>query len=200
MAWAKSRLDNAFPTADKTSPPADTGADFFKRLADLYPDASRETVERLAAYSCFAEDSAMQTVLSSFHPASTLARDRMIDGLPGRLDKIEGYFELAETAAEETAERIDQLEGSAAASTERLEQLAGKFSDLDRDVEALRVALLSATDRWQQLSELAQSTAKSQQEMSAALARSELHDEHMSAAVDSSQFKSPTWRLSARSF
>lgn len=185
VAWAKSRLDSAFPTADKTSPPADTGADFFKRLADLYPDASRETVERLAAYSGFADDPAMQAALNSFHPASTLARDRMIDGLPGRLDKIEGYFELAETAAEETAERIDQLEESAAASTETLKQLAGKLSDLDRDVEALRVALLSATDRWQQLSEFAQSTAVSQEEMSAALARSELHEQHMSAVLDS---------------
>ncbi|GFM55917.1 hypothetical protein PSCICF_20950 [Pseudomonas cichorii] len=185
VAWAKSRLDNAFPAPDKAPQSADAGAGFFKRLAELYPDAPRETVERLAAYSGFAEDPAMQAALNSFHPASTLARDRMIDGLPGRLDKIEGYFDLAETAAEETAERIDQLEKTATATTKAVKQLAGSFAGVAHDVEDLRTALQNVTDRLQQLSELAQSTAGVQQEVSQVLARSDLHDEHISAVLDS---------------
>lgn len=185
VAWAKSRLDSAFPAPVKTSQAADTGAGFFKRLADLYPDASREMVERLAAYSGFAEDPAMQAALNSFHPASTLARDRMIDGLPGRLDKIEGYFELAETAAEETAERIDQLEVTATATTEAVKQMTGSFTGVDQDIAELRTALQSVTDRLQQLNELAQSMARAQQEVSGALARSDIRGEHMSTTVNS---------------
>ncbi|MCP1623611.1 hypothetical protein [Pseudomonas nitroreducens] len=185
VAWAKSRLDSAFPAADKSSQSADAGAEFFIRLAELYPDAPRETVERLAAYSSFAENPAMQAALNSFHPASTLARDRMIDGLPGRLDKIEGYFELAESAAEETAERVDQLEVNVTATTETVKQLTGSFAGVDHDVEALRTALRSVTDRLQQLSELAQSTAGAQQEVSHAVARADLRGEHMSTALDS---------------
>lgn len=185
VAWAKSRLDSAFPAADKSPQSADTGAGFFKRLAELYPDAPRETVERLAAYSGFAENPAMLAALNSFHPASTLARDRMIDGLPGRLDKIEGYFELAEAAAEETAERIDQLEATATATTEAVKQLTGSFVGVGNDVEALRTALHSVTDRLQQLSELVHSTTGAQQEISQALAHSVLHGEHMSTALDS---------------
>ncbi|ARN50900.1 TPA: hypothetical protein L4S95_005942 [Pseudomonas aeruginosa] len=185
VAWAKSRLDCAFPAADKFPQSADTGADFFKRLAELYPDAPRETVERLAVYSGFAEDPAMQAVLNSFHPASTLARNRMIDGLPGRLDKIESYFELAETATEETAEHIDQLEVTVTATAEAVKQLTGSFASVDHDVEALRTALHGITERLQQLSELAQSTARAQQEVSQAIARSDLRGEHMSTALDS---------------
>ncbi|HCF2525859.1 hypothetical protein [Pseudomonas aeruginosa] len=185
VAWAKSRLDSAFSAADKFPQSADTGAEFFKRLAELYPDAPRETVERLAVYSGFAEDPAMQAALNSFHPASTLARNRMIDGLPGRLDKIEGYFELAETATEETAEHIDQLEVTVTATADAVKQLIGSFASVDHDVEALRTALHSITDRLQQLSELAQSTARAQQEVSQAIARSDLRDKHMSTALDS---------------
>lgn len=185
VAWARSRLDSAFPVPETPPQEADTGASFFKQLAELYPDAPRETVERLAAYSGFAEEPAMQAVLNSFHPASTLARDRMIDGLPGRLDKIEGYFELAETAAEETAARIDQLEKSAAATSKVVKQLTGNFAGVAHDVEDLRTALQSVTDRLQQLSQLAQSTAGAQQEASQVLARSKLHDEQISAVLDS---------------
>lgn len=185
VAWAKSRLDSAFPLPDTLPQATDAGASFFKQLAELYPNAPRETVERLAAYSGFAQEPAMQAVLNSFHPVSALARDRMIDGLPGRLDKIEGYFELAETAAEETAERIDQLEMTATATSKAVKQLTGSFAGVAQDVEDLRTVLQSATDRLQQLSELAQSTAGAQQEASQVLARSELNDEQISAVLDS---------------
>ncbi|WP_122266915.1 hypothetical protein [Pseudomonas syringae] len=185
VEWAKSRLDSAFPVPDMLPHAANTSSGFFKRLAELYPDAPRETIERLAAYSGFTDDPTMQAVLNSFHPASTLARDRMIDGLPGRLDKIEGYFELAETAAEETAGRIDQLENTATATGKTIEQLTGIFAGVVTDVEDLRTAVQSATDRLQQLSDLAQATAEAQQGLSQVLVRSELRDEHISAVLDS---------------
>ncbi|MFK3722346.1 hypothetical protein ACI2KE_00640 [Pseudomonas monteilii] len=181
VAWARSRMDSVFPVPDTT----DTGAGFFKRLAELYPNVPRETVERLAAYSGFTDAPGMQAVLNSFHPASTLARDRMIDGLPGRLDKIEGYFELAETAAEETAERIDQLENTATATGKAIKQLTGSLAGVVPDIEDLRTALQSATDRIQHLSDVAQATAEAQQSVSQVLMRSELHDEQVSAVLDS---------------
>ncbi|WP_458371695.1 hypothetical protein [Pseudomonas lactis] len=185
VAWARSRLDSAFPVPDTLPQAGDTGAGFFKRIAELYPDAPRETVERLAAYSGFADDPAMQAVLNRFHPASTLARDRMIDGLPGRLDKVEDHFELAETAAEETAERIEQLEKTATATGKAVKQLAGSFAGVVPDVEDLRRALQSATERLQHLNEMAQSTAEAQQAVSQVLARSERHDEQVSAVLES---------------
>lgn len=183
VAWAKSRLDSAFPTADTPPQLADAGAGFFKRLAELYPDASRETVERLATYSGFAEDPAMQAALNSFHPASTLARDRMIDGLPGRLDKIEGYFDLAETAAEEIAERIDQLELTATVTTEAVEQMTANLSGVHKDIAEWRTALQSVDLRLEQVSELAQSTGSAQQEASTALADSDVRGELISERV-----------------
>jgi len=185
VAWARSRLDSVFPVPDTPPQSADAGAVFFKRLADLYPEAPRETVERLVIYSGFANELAMQAVLNGFHPASTLARDRMINGLPGRLDKIEGYFELAEAAAEETAERIDQLETTTTATSKAVKQLTSSFAGVTHHVEDLLTAMQSTTERLQQMSELAQATAGAEHELSQVLARSELHNEQTSAVVDS---------------
>lgn len=119
VAWAISRIDAAFPKNDEPSFLPDAGVAFLAYLSEQFPDSSRETIERLFCFSGFAQCAETLAAVDRFQPASTLARDRMIDGFPGRLDKIEGYIEIAEPAAEEAAKRIDQLESDLAQLVEQ---------------------------------------------------------------------------------
>lgn len=141
LAWAKNRLGVDFPVNDDAFLTPDSGLAFLRRLADQFPDSPRETVERLFCFSGFADHADALVALGNFHPASTLARDRMINELPGRLDKIEDYIEIAEQAAEETAKRIDQFESDLGSLTERMELVTSAVSDADSDVSSLRTSL-----------------------------------------------------------
>ncbi|WP_242205421.1 MULTISPECIES: hypothetical protein [unclassified Pseudomonas] len=141
LAWAKNRLGVDFPVNDDPFLTPDSGLAFLRSLADQFPDSPRETVERLFCFSGFADHSDALAALGNFHPASTLARDRMINELPGRLDKIEDYIEIAEPAAEETAKRIDQFESDLGSLAKGMDLVASAVSDADRDVSSLRTSL-----------------------------------------------------------
>lgn len=140
LAWAKNRLGVDFPVNDSPFLTPDSGLAFLRRLADQFPDSSRETVERLFRFSGFADHADALDALGNFHPASTLARDRMINGLPGRLDKIEDYIEIAEPAAEETAKRIDRFESDLGSLTKRIDLAVSAISDADSDISVLRTS------------------------------------------------------------
>ena len=152
-AWGKNRLGGAFPPSDDSPLTADAGPVFLKGLADLFPDAARENLERLFDFSGFAVNPEVQVALGRFRPASTLARDLMIDALPGRLHKIEGYFEIAEAAAEEVAERIDQLESESVLLAKSIGDAVSSVDKSQGDVAELRVALEHLTTRAGRLEE-----------------------------------------------
>jgi hypothetical protein len=151
VAWARSQLGEDFPVGDRSAPAADAGPAFLKSLADQFPDASRETLERLISFSGFADHADTQAALGRFRPASTLARDRMIDGLPGRLSKIEGYFEIAETAAEEVAEQIVLLESEVAALIKNADDVSSRLKNSIGDVSDLRSLVDEAATRTEHL-------------------------------------------------
>ena len=146
-AWGKSRLGAAFPASDISSLTSDAGPVFLTGLAELFPDAARENLERLLNFSGFADGPGAQVALGRFRPASTLARDLMIDALPGRLHKIEGYFEIAEAAAEEVAERIDQLESETDILAEGIREVVSSVDKSQGDFKSLRVALERVAER-----------------------------------------------------
>jgi len=96
VAWAKSKLDADFPKNNEPSFPPDAGVTFLKHILDQYPDASREIVERLFRFSGFSDHPDTLGPIGYFPAASTLARDRMIDGLPTRLDRLNAHIESTE--------------------------------------------------------------------------------------------------------
>ncbi|WP_085727205.1 hypothetical protein [Pseudomonas sp. R37(2017)] len=153
-AWGKSRLGPAFPASDISSLTPDAGPVFLTGLAELFPDAARENLERLLDFSGFADSPEAQVALGRFRPASTLARDLMIDALPGRLHKIEGYFEIAEAAAEEVAERIDQLESETDTLAKGIADVVSSVEKSQGDVKEFRAALERIAERASGLEEV----------------------------------------------
>lgn len=153
IAWAKSHIGEGFPAGDRSLPADDAGPLFLRTLADQFPDASRETVERLVSFSGFADHADMQVALGRFRPASTLARDRMVDEIPGRLSKIEGYFEIAEAAADEVAERIDLLFSKLSSFTQGLDDTALSAMKSSEDLAELRPLVEKFARSTEQLAE-----------------------------------------------
>lgn len=109
VAWARHHLDSDFPSGDKLLPANDAGPLFLTGLAERFPDAPRETVERLIAFSGFADHDESQTVLGKFRPASTVARDQLLDALPKRVGTIEDSIKVLQADTEEAAEAIESL-------------------------------------------------------------------------------------------
>ena len=64
VEWARNHLHKDFPAGDKLPPANDAGPLFLAKLVERFPDAPRETVERLIAFSGFADHADTQTELS----------------------------------------------------------------------------------------------------------------------------------------
>ncbi|SET80840.1 hypothetical protein [Pseudomonas graminis] len=156
VAWAINRLGEDFPAGDRSAPQADAAPIFIETMANKFPDAPREILERLIAFSGFADHADTQAALGRFRPESTLARDRMIDGLPGRLDKIEGYFEIAETAAEEVAEHIELLESAMSSLLKNVEDVSVRIQGAVSEAADLRAEFNTSAELTEQLAEAVQ--------------------------------------------
>lgn len=141
VAWAKSKLDVDFPDSGEISFLPDAGIAFLTHLLENFPDASREVVERLLRFSGFDNQVETLAAVGSFHPASLLARDRMIDGLPGRLDQIEERIEIAEPAVAEASKRIDHLESDLVEIVKTVDRIVSGISQVDSEACELRSAL-----------------------------------------------------------
>ncbi|MEN1314797.1 hypothetical protein AAIG91_34750, partial [Pseudomonas aeruginosa] len=109
-AWGRGRLGGSIPQGDNSEPTSDAGPSFLRELAERFPRAAKEDVERLFIFSCFPDHPDVAMALACFRSASTLARDQMIDGLPTRIEDMEQRFAVAEVAAAGQANRIGQLE------------------------------------------------------------------------------------------
>jgi uncharacterized protein (UPF0335 family) len=169
-AWARNRLGTTFPPSDISSATPDAGPVFLTGLAELFPDASRENLKRLLDFSGFADSPEAQVALGRFRPASTLARDLMIDALPGRLHKIEGYFEIAEAAAEEVAERIDHVESETDTLAKGIADVVSSVEKSQSDVKELRVALERVAERAAGLEEAVDTLGVASQEITKVIA------------------------------
>ncbi|BCD83687.1 hypothetical protein PSm6_00940 [Pseudomonas solani] len=153
IAWAKSHIGEDFPAGDRSLPADDAGPLLLRTLADQFPDVPRETIERLISFSGFADHVDTQVALGRFRPASTLARDRMVDELPGRLSKIEGYFEIAEAAADEVTERIDLLFSKVSSFIQGLDEAALSAMRSSEDLAELRLLVEKMARSSEQLAE-----------------------------------------------
>ena len=193
LAWAKNRLSIDFPVNDEPFLAPDSGLAFLKRLADRFPDSPRETVERLFCFSGFADHADALVALGNFHPASTLARDRMINELPGRLDKIEDYIEIAEPAAEEIAERIDQFELKLGSLTKRIELVASAVSDADSDVSGLRASLDDVAARAEALEKSVQSLDATGKQTSVSISAFDSRAESLEQSIETLSVKIEKW-------
>lgn len=141
VAWAKNKLDVDFPSNDEPSFLPDAGVAFLTHLSEQFSDASREVVERLFLFSGFDQGADTLAAVGRFHPASTLARDRMIDGLPARLDKIEGQIANAEPARAEAAQRIEYLESSLIELVKTVERVVSGIRQVESEAGELRGTL-----------------------------------------------------------
>ncbi|KFE46438.1 hypothetical protein [Pseudomonas congelans] len=193
VAWAKHRLGVEFPPGDSSTPENDAGPIFLEMIAGKFPDAPREVVERLIAFSCFPDHSDTQTALERFRPASTLARDRMIDALPGRLDKIEGYFEIAETAAEEVAEQFELLESKVSVLADSVDDVKAWIQRSTSDADDLRSRVDEAYKRTEQLIQTVQALDEMGRNTSEALAASDEKTELIGQKMSALSVRAEAW-------
>ena len=183
-AWARNRLGSTFPPSDISSATPDAGPVFLTGLAELFPDAARESMERLLDFSGFADSNEAQVALGRFRQASTLARDLMIDALPGRLHKIEGYFEIAEAAAEEVAERIDQLESETDILAKGIREVVLTVEKSQGDVKELRGALERVAERASGLEEAVDTLGVARQEITKVIAAADARSEQFHHSLE----------------
>lgn len=183
-AWARNRLGTTFPPSDISLATPDAGPVFLTSLAELFPDAARESLERLLDFSGFAYSKEAQVALGRFRQASTLARDLMIDALPGRLHKIEGYFEIAEAAAEEVAERIDQLESETDILAKDIREVVLTVKKSQGDVKELRVALERVAERASGLEEAVDTLGVARQEITKVIAAADARSEQFHHSLE----------------
>ncbi|HEP6432916.1 hypothetical protein [Burkholderia cenocepacia] len=114
-AWARERLGALLPQTDESEPPSDASAAFLLNVGEHFPDASKEDVERLFAFSGFPDTPGVSTMLARFRSASAISREKMIDGIPARLGEFNARIEGAEAAVK----RIDRLEATSSLLTEK---------------------------------------------------------------------------------
>lgn len=140
-AWGMGRLGGSIPQGDNSELTSDAGPSFLRELAERFPRAAKEDVERLFIFSCFPDHPDVAIALACFRSASTLARDQMIDGLPTRIEDMEQRFAVAEVAAAEQTNRIGQLEVTAASLVRGIEDFAKNVSQSSNAVSDLRMSL-----------------------------------------------------------
>ncbi|MEI7125120.1 hypothetical protein [Pectobacterium versatile] len=110
--WAEEHIGKTFLTRDDPKPVTNLGGIFIKELADVFPDVAREDIERLFIFSGFADDPEVTAAFGLFRPATVLARDNVVDGLPIRLDELEKRIEYAEMIVEDSDNSIKRLEST----------------------------------------------------------------------------------------
>lgn len=192
-AWGKNRLGAAFPASDISSLTPDASPVFLTGLAELFPDAARENLERLLDFSGFADSPEAQVALGRFRPASTLARDLMIDALPGRLHKIEGYFEIAEAAAEEVAERIDQLESKTDTLAKGIADVVSSVEKGQGDVKEFRAALERISERASGLAEAVDALGAARQKITEGIAAADARADQFKHSLEAVTEQSRAW-------
>lgn len=192
-AWARSRLGTTFPPSDTSTASQDAGHVFLTGLAELFPDAARESLERLLDFSGFADSPEAQVALGRFRPASTLARDLIIDALPGRLHKIEGYFEIAEVAAEEVEERIDQLESETDTLAEGIADVVSSVEKSQGDVKEFRAALERVAERASGLEEAVDALGVARQEITEVISAVDARAEQFHRSLEALTEQGRSW-------
>lgn len=110
--WAEEKIGKPFTICEEKGVEPGTGLIFIKELADTFPKASREDVERLYSFSGFTNDSKITAAFEFFRPARILARDNALDALPIRLDELEERIELAKYIIEDNESSIKSLKSA----------------------------------------------------------------------------------------
>lgn len=122
--WARERFGEAIPN-DSLS---DDGAIFLKELANSFPHASREDVERLFMFSGFPENLDNAPELELFRSSAALARDHVLDELPSRQGQLEERFDITKVAIEDVIQRVGRLESAS-------KKIARKFEETTKGVD-----------------------------------------------------------------
>lgn len=187
-AWARERLGTKTLQFDRLESGPNAGPAFLKDLAKRFPGAAREDMERLFSFSCFPEHPDVVSALECFRPASVLARDRIVDELPLRLQGIERRCEIAETAAANKNERIERLEALSASLIKSVDEAAGGISRNANSIAELRATLDTESARIftteEAVNTLEDSGKKMAEVVNSAIARTDALEQNLKALAD----------------
>lgn len=187
-AWARDRLGTKTLQFDSYESSPDAGPAFLRDVAKRFPGAAREDMERLFSFSCFPEHPDVVSALACFRPASALARDRIVDELPLRLEGIERRCEVVETAVANKTERIGRLEALSASFTQSVDEAAGGISRNANSIAELRAALDAESARFftteEAVNALEVSGKKIAEVLNSAIARTDAIEQNLKALAD----------------
>lgn len=150
VEWARYHLHKDFPAGDKLPPANDAGPLFLAKLFERFPDAPRETVERLITFSGFADHADTQTELSKFRTAAIVARDRLFEALPDRVGALEDSVESLEVTTDAFVEQFNALRLKDDNLAEELGDVSERATESTRDlaeIRALTERLLAADEQ-----------------------------------------------------
>ena len=145
--WARQRFGPMFPPGDNLEPTLGAAINFLKILVNNFPRAAREDMERLFIFSGFPDCPEAVEMFECFRPASSLARDLMIDELPVRLGEIENRLVVTEAAVTSAADRIEGLEVNSSSLARNIEKAAGEIDQNINAITELQVALNAESTR-----------------------------------------------------
>lgn len=108
--WARAKIGDDFPKLDGTSSINDDASTFLNNLAEIFPRAARENVERLLKFSFFPNEIDINVELNKFDSAEDIEHKKIVDELPDHFLKIKARLEVSERNDEEILNRVEQLE------------------------------------------------------------------------------------------
>jgi len=146
-AWARQRFGKTFPKGDNSESTLGATTNFLKVLANNFPGAAREDMERLFIFSGFPDHPETVEMLERFRPASSLARDQMIDELPVRLGEVDSRLDATEVATADAVDRIRWLEVNSSSLARNMEDVAGEINRSTNAITELQVALNAESAR-----------------------------------------------------
>lgn len=130
--WIRERFGDKIPNSSLSN----DGAIFLNEFANLFPNASREDMERLFMFSGFPDNLDVTTALGHFRSSAVIAREQVLDELPSRQDQLEARFSITKIAIEDVNRRIEQLEKT----SEKLAKIVSETTKgVDRNMHALNL-------------------------------------------------------------
>lgn len=145
--WGRTRLGDSFPDGDGTEPDADAGLAFIRKLVEGFPHVAREDAQRLLTFSGFPEHQDAERVLEHFALAIDVARNRLIDSLPGRLDGIEGRLGSVEGDARKVSKRMEIIEAATEKAASLLEDRSGRIDATSRAIDEMEAGAAAVAER-----------------------------------------------------
>jgi hypothetical protein len=191
--WAICQLKGAFPKDANFPFSPESGAEFLRVLVEHLPDTSRELSEQIFRFSGFDYHPDAMAELDRFYPAKVLTRNKLIDDLPPRLEKLEAGIGAIEKEQHDAVVQVTQLASDLMALSKIAELSASSARDFKGDLERLRVGFDEFSIDLEQLRSTLAAREEASREHSATILNFEQRIEALGRALEAMPENAGKW-------